>query len=180
MEIDPRLVDALGESQRLGMLGARPIPEVIEHAMAFVGALEDVRGRVVDLGSGGGVPGLVVAVARPDLEIVLVDRRTKRTDLLSRLVARLGLRDRVEVVSGDAERLIDGDRTVFDAATARGFGPPKLTLEVGVSAVRPGGLVIISEPPEGDRWNDDVVGGAGAVRRPGPDGVAVFERLANP
>ena len=52
-------------------------------------------GTVVDLGSGGGVPGLVIARARPDLRVVLVDRRSSRTDHLSRLVRRLGLDDRV-------------------------------------------------------------------------------------
>ena len=49
-------------------------------------------GTVVDLGSGGGVPGLVIARARPDLRLVLVDRRAARTDHLPRLVRRLGPR----------------------------------------------------------------------------------------
>ena len=57
------LHDALRESQRLGFLGARPIDEVIEHARSFVRGLDAVgsNGSVIDLGAGGGVPGLVIA-----------------------------------------------------------------------------------------------------------------------
>ena len=66
---DAELAAALAESQRLGMLGDRPVAEVIEHAGAFVLALAEVTGTVVDLGSGGGVPGLVIARARPDLRV---------------------------------------------------------------------------------------------------------------
>ena len=80
--VEEELHEALGTSQRLGFLGDRPIDEVIEHARAFVSAVEGISGSVIDLGAGGGVPGLVLAVDRPDLLITLLDRRTKRTDLL--------------------------------------------------------------------------------------------------
>src|SRR5215204_5250042 len=97
------------------MLGERPIDEVVVHAGSFVDALVGVQGTVLDLGSGGGVPGLVIAEARPDLFVVLVDRRATRTDHLRRLVARLGWRDRVEVVTADAAAL-PGRRPPADAA----------------------------------------------------------------
>ena len=122
---DGALAEALAESQRLGMLGGRPIDEVIAHAGAFVGALAGTRGTVVDLGSGGGVPGLVIARARPDLRLVLVDRRTTRADHLRRLVSRLGAADRVEVVAADASalpRLID---IPVDAVVARELRAPR-------------------------------------------------------
>ena len=79
-ELEEQLHEALGRAQRLGFLGERPIPEVIAHARGFVSALGEVTGSVIDLGAGGGVPGLVIAVDRPDLAITLLDRRTKRTD----------------------------------------------------------------------------------------------------
>lgn len=179
MTTEPDLIAALSESQRLGMLGSRPIPDVITHSSAFVDALEDVHGHVVDLGSGGGVPGLVVAVARPDLQLTLVDRRTKRTDLLERLVSRLGLRGRVSVVASDVEDLVRSRGGEFDAVTARGFGPPGATVSVGAELIKPGGLVVVSEPPEGDRWAEVDLRSMGLERCPGvrPD-VAVFERIA--
>ncbi len=52
------------------MLGAAPVPGVIDHSEAFVAALRGVTGTVVDLGSGGGVPGLVIAWRRPDLRVI--------------------------------------------------------------------------------------------------------------
>jgi len=167
------LRDALASSQRLGMLGDRPIAEVIEHAEAFVDALRDVRGLVVDLGSGGGVPGLVVAEARPDLQLLLVDRRSARTDHLSRLVRRLGLDERVEVRCVDASALTPA--TPPAAVIARGFGSPELTARVAAALLGPSGLLVVSEPPEGpDRWHAI----ATFVRREWPDRrVAVLTRV---
>lgn len=182
MAVDDRpggpLHDALASSQRLGMLGDRPVAEVIDHARAFTAALTDVRGVVVDLGAGGGVPGLVLAADRPDLQLVLIDRRQTRTDQLRRLVVRLGWRDRVEVVTADVAA-VAGRRPLADAAVGRGFGPPAATLRAAASLVRPGGLLVVSEPPEPDpdRWVTEDVQRAGWTREDSPDRrVAVFRR----
>lgn len=151
--------------------------EAVEHARAFTRALEPVVGRVVDLGSGGGLPGLVVAFDRPDLEIVLVDRRQKRTDLLGRAVSRLGMERRVTVHCGDANRVPDLFPEGFDGVTARGFGPPATTLELAEAVLASGGhgRIVISEPPAGDRWDPGVLAALGLTHhREGP--VAVFIR----
>ena len=126
--ISDELVDVLRRSQELGFLGARPIEQVIEHARSFVTALAavDVAGPVLDLGAGGGVPGLVIAHDRPDQNVTLLDRRRTRTDFLARMVRRLGWQERVDVWNRDAG---DVDRPIrFDAVVARGFGPPSETL----------------------------------------------------
>jgi 16S rRNA (guanine527-N7)-methyltransferase len=172
------LIAALASSQRLGMLGDRPIPEVIEHARAFVAALAGVHGVVVDLGAGGGVPGLVIAHDRPDLRLVLIDRRTARTDHLRRLVARLRWGDRVEVVAVDAASAAQQIGPA-DAAVARGFGPPLTTLAVAARLVVAGGLLVVSEPPGPDptRWPTADVTAAGWTPTPSPDArVATFRR----
>ncbi len=176
--MDDGLVDALTEAQRLGFLGARPIAEVIEHAGAFVESLDGLPAdaRVIDLGSGGGVPGLVIASTRPDLHVTLLDRRTKRTDFLERIVRRLGWSERVSVTAVDVG--VFHPDPLFDAAVARGFGPPAETLEAAARVVRPGGLVVISEPPTGDRWDADGLRRAGVERITGLlSAVAVFVRL---
>ena len=147
------LMSVLTESQRLGFLGTRPIPEVIAHAQGFVAAVPQLARTVVDLGSGGGVPGLVIARDRPDLHVTLLDRRTKRTDFLERMVRRLGWHDRVTVVAADAARFADEHPRGFDVVVARGFGPPDVTLGYGAALVVPGGRIVISEPPTGDRWD---------------------------
>ena len=104
------LVDALRDAQRLGFLGSRPIPEVIAHARGFVRALracenDRVIESVLDLGSGGGVPGLVIAHDLPAVRVTLLDRRAKRTDALERLVRRLGWQDRITVACTDVTNL---------------------------------------------------------------------------
>lgn len=169
------LIEALSSSQRLGMLGSRPIVEVIDHAEAFVRALAGVQGRVIDLGTGGGIPGLVVAARRPDLRLVLVDRRATRTDHVERLVRRLGWSDRVEVITADTDRL-RRDGVTADAAIARGFGPPATTLQVAATLVRPVGIIVISEPPGGgDRWAGVDLTALGVDRVPNDEtAVATF------
>jgi 16S rRNA (guanine527-N7)-methyltransferase len=159
------LTETLRDAQRFGFLGARPVDDVVEHSMSFVKALVDVDGPIVDLGSGGGVPGLVVAVAAPHRRVTLLDRRTKRTDFLARAVARLEQGGALEPgnVTVEAADVADlsartrRDGAWFDAATARGFGPPDDTVRWGATLVRPGGLVVVSEPPVGDRWDPDVL-----------------------
>jgi 16S rRNA (guanine527-N7)-methyltransferase len=169
------LTDTLRLAQRVGFFGPRPIPEVIEHARQFVDALEGVTGTVADLGSGGGVPGLVIAVDRPDLAVVLIDRRQKRTDFLQRAVARLGYEHRVTVRCDDVERMVADGSATFDAVTARGFGPPAVTLRLSERLVVAGGPIVISEPPTGDRWDAAMLAELclDHERRPG---VAVFRR----
>lgn len=172
---DVDVMAVLEESQRLGFLGDRALPEVIEHARSFVDALDGVEGTVADMGSGGGVPGLVIAHDRPDVKVLLIDRRAARTDFLDRMVRRLRWTQRVEVRCADVADLIDGAASI-DAAVARGFGPPDVTLSMGSRLVRPGGRIVISEPPEGDRWPPELLDDLG-VRRLDDDrgAVSVFE-----
>ena len=141
-------------SQRLGMLGRSPVLEVIAHSTAVVDALADLPAgaSVIDIGSGGGVPGLVIAWRRRDLDVVLVERRTTRADHLERMVGRLEL-ENARVLATDATRL---PQLLAPAAAvvARGFGPPAEVLRMAVPTLAPGGLVVVTEPPAPDptRW----------------------------
>lgn len=174
-EADPdgHLIETLRLAQRLGMLGPMPIGAAIAHARAFVAVLDTTHGRVVDLGSGAGLPGLVIAHDRPDLEAVLVDRRAKRADALERAVRRLGMADRVSVRCEDVRDTIQSEGAVFDAVTARSFGPPETTLAFAAALRAPHGVIVISDPPAGDRWADAAVDRLGLTRvRRGP--VTVF------
>jgi 16S rRNA (guanine527-N7)-methyltransferase len=150
---DAALLEALADSQRLGMLGDRPVADIVEHSVAFVAALAGVTGIVADLGSGGGVPGLVVARARPDLQVILIERRGRRADHLRRLVGRLDLADRVEVLSVEATAAGALLRRSVDAVVVRGFGPPSRTLRSAAPLLRSGGLLVVSEPPAGE-WGE--------------------------
>lgn len=172
------LIRVLSEAQRIGALGTQPVVDIISHARAFAEALPQATSNCVDLGSGAGVPGLVIAIARPEVRITLVDRRSKRTDALLRAVRALNLEDQVSVVCDDIEHFAQqgGIRHQFDAACARGFGPPEFTLRWSAELVKPGGVIVVSEPPPGspDRWNDVDLASLGVTApvRLGP--VAVF------
>lgn len=168
----------LREAQRVGAISARPVEEVIDHAAQFAAALPTGARRVVDLGSGAGVPGLVVAVLRPDLHCVLVDRRATRTDALRRSVLALQIGDRVAVECRDVADLVQDPawQGRFDAAMSRGFGPPSQTLRWSRVLVRSGGAVLVSEPPAGtpDRWDRAQVAALGLRGPERVGGVAVF------
>ena len=148
------LLQQLARARDLGLLGPGPVEDHHAPAGGFVDALVGVGGRVVDLGSGGGVPGLPVALARPDLEMVLVDASARRGAFLTAAVEALGIADRVSVVVGRAEAVGRGVlRGSADAVIARSFGPPAATAECAAPFLRVGGRLVVSEPPEGDdRW----------------------------
>jgi 16S rRNA (guanine527-N7)-methyltransferase len=174
------LVETLRDAQRLGFLGSRPIEQAVAHTQGFVDALGLLPPgtRLIDIGSGGGLPGLVLADRYRDASITLVDRRQKRTDFLQRAVVRLGLLN-VEVRCADVERLsvsvASGVLAPFDVVTARGFGPPDVTLRYAVGLLASPGTIAISEPPVGDRWDPSMLVELGVTsERRG--GVRVFQR----
>jgi 16S rRNA (guanine527-N7)-methyltransferase len=111
---------------------------------------------VVDLGTGGGVPGLVLAWDWPRARIELVDANARRGDHLRQAITDLGIESRVRVHTARAE-IVAHDPALRESAelvTARSFGPPALTAEVGAGFAAIGGLLVVSEPPGGDvgRW----------------------------
>ena len=148
------LEGVLRDAQRIGLLGRDPVRRHIEHASAWADAL--VPDRFLDLGSGAGVPGLVLAWIWPEVEGVLLDGQVKRAAWLRAAVARLGLHHRITVVEGRAEELAHGPglREAFPLVVARGFGPPATTAEIGSGFVTTGGSLTVSEPPQPDpdRW----------------------------
>jgi 16S rRNA (guanine527-N7)-methyltransferase len=90
-----------------GLIGPREVPRLWDRHLlncAVIGDAFPEGARVVDVGSGAGLPGLALAVARPDLEIHLVEPMLRRTTWLEAVVQRLGL-DRVTVHRGRAEEL---------------------------------------------------------------------------
>lgn len=143
----------LERARALGFLGPGPVRAHIEHAVGFLDALATVTGTVVDLGSGGGVPGLIVGLARPDLALVLIDATATRCRFLESAVGSLDLD--ATVVEGRAEVVGHGPlRGTVEAVVARSFGPPAATAECAAPLLRPGGLLVVSEPPtaDGARW----------------------------
>lgn len=174
---DDDLRRLLGEIQRRGAIGPVDLDAAICHADDFVGALPAGPHSVIDLGSGGGLPGLVIAVRRPDVTLLLVERRAKRADLLRYAVRALGLDHHVSVTEVDATRLGPTLDTPADVVTARSFGAPQVLMPIAASLLRSGGVLVVSEPPDRQsRWDSselltwgfeelDHVGGVRRLRR---------------
>ena len=147
----------LEQARARGFLGPGPGERHIVHALGFAEAAGGrPAGPAVDLGSGGGVPGLPLALLWPTSQWVLLDAGERRTAFLAEAVATLRLSDRVTVVRGRAEEVgRQPDRRAGHAlVVARGFGPPAVTAECGAGLLAAGGRMVVSDPPAGvpGRW----------------------------
>ncbi len=161
----PALLEALGEARQLGLLGPGPLQGQIDHARGFAWAVGaagiETPGTVLDLGSGGGLPGLVLALAWPAARITLLEAAGRRVAFLRRAVERCGLEERVSVVEGRAEEIGRDPqrRAAYQLVVARSFGRPATTAECAAPFLEVGGALVVSERPEGeddgDRWNED-------------------------
>lgn len=99
--------------------------------------------RVMDVGSGGGIPGIPLAIARPDLRITLVEATQKKALFLRAVSAALGLQN-VEVCAQRAEQLLGGAmRGAFDAVTARALAKIDVLLPWTAPFVKPGGHLLL-------------------------------------
>jgi 16S rRNA (guanine527-N7)-methyltransferase len=159
--VAPAVERILRDAARLGFFGGMPMGEQIDHALGFVFVVENVLGRsprsVLDLGSGGGMPGLVLASCWPDSRVVLLDSNERRTAFLTTEIAALDAGGDLEVVRGRAEECARTEplRDAFELVTARSFGPPAVTAECGAQYLSVHGLLVASEPPadQGEsRW----------------------------
>ena len=184
--MDEGVFGALAEARALGFLGPGPLDAHVTSAEAFAQVLGvEFAGRALDLGSGGGVPGLLLAARYPTSTWVLLDQHRRRTSFLARVVAALGWVDRVKVVRAAAEAAAhdSASRGRFDAVTARSFAPPALTAEVGAGFLRPGGMLIVAEPPDEqpERWPLAGLQELGLRREPAAtSSVAVLRAIGEP
>jgi 16S rRNA (guanine527-N7)-methyltransferase len=159
--VPPEVDRVLLHSADQGFLGAMPVADQIDHALGFVFAAESVVARpptsFVDLGTGGGVPGVVLLACWPECRAVLLDANERRSEFLDLETAGWRRSGTLEVVRGRAEEVArePAFRQQFELVTSRSFGPPPVTAECGAPLLAVGGLLVVSEPPEGpgaDRW----------------------------
>jgi 16S rRNA (guanine527-N7)-methyltransferase len=147
MPDDGRLLAALAVIQARGAIGERSLADAVAHADRFVGLIPPGQRSVVDLGSGGGLPALVIAWRRDDLKVTMVERRTTRADLLRRAVISLGLGDQCIVLNDDVAAVCESRRAYFDVVTARSFAGLLTTARFIDQLLSETGMALVSEPP---------------------------------
>jgi len=145
-------------------------------------AVGEAPASFVDLGTGGGVPGLPLQLTWPRARGILVESRRQRCRFLTEALSALHLADRAEVECGRAEALArrPDQRQTAELVVARSFGPPAVTAECAVAFLAPGGLAVIAEPPdpEASRWPDRELAALGfTLEGTGRAGAFGFARL---
>jgi 16S rRNA (guanine527-N7)-methyltransferase len=124
-----------------GLIGPHEVPRLWDRHLlncAVVAELIDDQSRtLVDIGSGAGLPGIVLAMVRPELCVTLLEPMERRCRFLSECVAELGLAN-ASVLRGRAEATV----LRADVATARAVAPLDRLAELAIGMVRPGGLVL--------------------------------------
>src|SRR5215472_13345727 len=122
-----------------GMVSGPPGP-LVEDCLVLLDHLGDAR-SVVDVGSGGGMPGIPLKIARPDLRVVLVEADKRKAAFLVHAAAQLELD--VEVVAERAEIAARGPwREAFDVAVCRALAPMPALAELCLPFVRVGGRLL--------------------------------------
>jgi 16S rRNA (guanine527-N7)-methyltransferase len=154
----PRVLE---ESRARGFLGPNAIEPHYAHSLGFALCWEEGHqespASFLDLGSGGGLPGLFL-LDRWRCRAVFTDSMVKRAGFLEEVLAWEGAPPNGTVITARVEETARIPELVeaFDLVTARSFGPPAVTAECGAQFLKVGGVMIVSEPPddsESGRWS---------------------------
>lgn len=138
-------------NQSVNLTGARSLEEVLRQvasADALLGVPWDGVGTVIDIGSGGGLPAVPLALAMPRVRFTLLEANTRKCAFLEYVAATLNLKNMV-VAGGRAEEL--GHRPAlreqFDRAISRAAAPPAVLLELALAFVKQGGDLVAQVSP---------------------------------
>jgi 16S rRNA (guanine527-N7)-methyltransferase len=165
------LTEILAWNDALGLVSRRDTPGVlarlVRRSVALWRAVGEGAGapvRVVDLGTGGGFPGVVWKLVAPGVHLLLIERSERKVAFLERVTARLRL-DGVEVFAGDAREAarLPRNQAAYDGAVAMAVGRPADVGPVVAPLVRAGGWYATVGP--GDRVPPERLGGAWRLRR---------------
>lgn len=137
-EFTAALVD---QGEQRGLIGPLELPRLwTRHILNSAIAAPLFSGRVADIGSGAGLPGIVLAIARPDVEFTLIEPMERRVVWLDEQVSALGLTN-VEVVRARAEEVPQPQG--FDAVTARAVSALRTLIPLTAPLVRDGGELVL-------------------------------------
>jgi 16S rRNA (guanine527-N7)-methyltransferase len=155
-----------------GLIGPREAPRLWDRHLlncAVVGELIAEGSDVIDVGSGAGLPGVVLAIARPDLSLILLEPLARRVTFLEEVVGELGLTN-VTVVRGRAEESIG--RLSAPVVTARAVAPLDRLATWCLPLVAAGGRLLAMK---GSAAAEEIAESGSALRRAGGGAPRIFE-----
>ena len=155
-----------------GLIGPREVDRIWEwHVLnsVAVSALVPEDATVVDVGSGAGLPGIPLAIARPDLRVTLLEPLQRRATFLVEVVDELGLGDRVRVIRGRASQASDQDPLVhrgrYDVVTSRAVAALPKLVQWCEPLMEPDGRIVALKGSSAAR---EVEESRGALRKAAP------------
>ena len=131
-----------GAGVERGFLGPREVDRIWDRHIANCAVVEElipINSKVFDIGSGAGLPGLVLAIVRPDITIGLIEPLMRRSEFLKEVVADLGITEQVTVMRGRAEELKGHTAPVV---TARAVAPLGKLLTWSLPLTTKGGVIL--------------------------------------
>ena len=153
-------LELLQQWQRhLNLTGIRNVEQLID--VLLLESLDFLQGaflsgplRVLDLGTGAGVPGIPLAICQPQLDMTLLDRSQKKMLFVRRVISRLQLvhcRTEIDTAEGLSRRLLQASKQQmqearFDAIVTRGVGTVAHLLSLAGPLLRPGGVLLLRKP----------------------------------
>jgi 16S rRNA (guanine527-N7)-methyltransferase len=155
-----------------GLIGPREVDRLWERHLINCAVVSEAiaqDAQVVDIGSGAGLPGIVLAIVRPDLRITLLEPLLRRTNFLTEVVELLGL-DHVTVVRGRAEEVM-GTLQPVHVVTARAVAPLDRLAAWGIPLLRPYGEMLALK---GDTAEEELKSAATALSKLGAVSTSVL------
>lgn len=169
-----RYADLLaGPGVERGLIGPREVERLWDRHIlnsAAVAELIEPDARIIDIGSGAGLPGLPIAIARPDVRVTLVEPMLRRTEFLDEVVAALGLP--IEIVRGRAEAPdVRAGAGGADVVVSRAVASLDKLSRWSLPLLRPGGRMLAMK---GERAEEEVVEGRRGMASLGATDVRVM------
>mgnify|MGYP002622490121 CR=1 FL=1 len=161
-QLDVYLTHLLETNKTMNLTAIREVDaawrRLIIDSLTAVPMLDDVPtgSKMIDVGSGGGLPGIPLAIARPDLHVTLLETTGKKAKFLESCVKIVGLKN-VTVVQARAETAGQdpAHRQKYDAAICRAVGPMRELLECCLPLVKLGGVVLAMKGPKAEDELDE-------------------------
>lgn len=145
-----QISDIIKSAQQIGLVGELTVDEIVKHSTGFAEIICKSLGcppqKLLDIGSGSGIPALVLTKMFPTTQITLVERKKKRYFFLKNAIDELGVADKCYVINSDIIDLYCSSEffNSFDCVLARLFANFAIFLEIGLVLAKTGGICLTS------------------------------------